>query len=458
MESQRETLSSRLGFILLSAGCAIGLGNVWRFPYITGTYGGATFVLIYLLFLVIFGLPIMVMEFAIGRASRQNIGLALKTLEPPGTQWHRYGPFAIAANYLLMMYYTPISGWLLSYFFHSVDGSLSHLSSTEVSTSFTSMLSDPWSMLAWTSVVIILGFFINSRGLQKGVESITKVMMVCLLLLIILLAVNSMFLEGGSEGIAFYLKPNLSHIRQAGLFNVVFAAMNQAFFTLSLGIGSMEIFGSYIGKERSLTGEATRVIILDTAVALLAGLIIFPACSAFGVKADAGPSLLFITLPNIFSQMPAGRFWGSLFFLFMSFAAFSTVIAVFENIISYWIDVRHVPRKRACRNNAIAMVLLSLPCILGFNAWSGFTPFGAGTGVLDLEDFIVSSTLLPIGSLLFCLFCTRKIGWGWDNFLQEADQGTGLKFPRWARFWVRWGIPALFVVIFIKGYLDILVH
>lgn len=458
MESQRETLSSRLGFILLSAGCAIGLGNVWRFPYITGTYGGATFVLIYLLFLVIFGLPIMVMEFAIGRASRQNIGLALKTLEPPGTQWHRYGPFAIAANYLLMMYYTPISGWLLSYFFHSVDGSLSHLSSAEVSTSFTSMLSDPWSMLAWTSVVIILGFFINSRGLQKGVESITKVMMVCLLLLIILLAVNSMFLEGGSEGIAFYLKPNLSHIRQAGLFNVVFAAMNQAFFTLSLGIGSMEIFGSYIGKERSLTGEATRVIILDTAVALLAGLIIFPACSAFGVKADAGPSLLFITLPNIFSQMPAGRFWGSLFFLFMSFAAFSTVIAVFENIISYWIDVHHVPRKRACRNNAIAMVLLSLPCILGFNAWSGFTPFGAGTGVLDLEDFIVSSTLLPIGSLLFCLFCTRKIGWGWDNFLQEADQGTGLKFPRWARFWVRWGIPALFVVIFIKGYLDILVH
>lgn len=458
MESQRETLSSRLGFILLSAGCAIGLGNVWRFPYITGTYGGATFVLIYLLFLVIFGLPIMVMEFAIGRASRQNIGLALKTLEPPGTQWHRYGPFAIAANYLLMMYYTPISGWLLSYFFHSVDGSLSHLSSAEVSTSFTSMLSDPWSMLAWTSVVIILGFFINSRGLQKGVEAITKVMMVCLLLLIILLAVNSMFLEGGSEGIAFYLKPNLSHIRQAGLFNVVFAAMNQAFFTLSLGIGSMEIFGSYIGKERSLTGEATRVIILDTAVALLAGLIIFPACSAFGVKADAGPSLLFITLPNIFSQMPAGRFWGSLFFLFMSFAAFSTVIAVFENIISYWIDVRHVPRKRACRNNAIAMVLLSLPCILGFNAWSGFTPFGAGTGVLDLEDFIVSSTLLPIGSLLFCLFCTRKIGWGWDNFLQEADQGTGLKFPRWARFWVRWGIPALFVVIFIKGYLDILVH
>jgi NSS family neurotransmitter:Na+ symporter len=407
---------------------------------------------------VIFGLPIMVMEFAIGRASRQNIGLALKTLEPPGTQWHRYGPFAIAANYLLMMYYTPISGWLLSYFFHSVDGSLSHLSSAEVSTSFTSMLSDPWSMLAWTSVVIILGFFINSRGLQKGVEAITKVMMVCLLLLIILLAVNSMFLEGGSEGIAFYLKPNLSHIRQAGLFNVVFAAMNQAFFTLSLGIGSMEIFGSYIGKERSLTGEATRVIILDTAVALLAGLIIFPACSAFGVKADAGPSLLFITLPNIFSQMPAGRFWGSLFFLFMSFAAFSTVIAVFENIISYWIDVRHVPRKRACRNNAIAMVLLSLPCILGFNAWSGFTPFGAGTGVLDLEDFIVSSTLLPIGSLLFCLFCTRKIGWGWDNFLQEADQGTGLKFPRWARFWVRWGIPALFVVIFIKGYLDILVH
>ena len=455
---QRETLSSRLGFILLSAGCAIGLGNVWRFPFITGRYGGATFVLIYLVFLAIFGLPIMVMEFAIGRASRQNIGLALKTLEPNGSKWHLYSPFAIAGNYLLMMYYTTITGWLLSYCWHYVSGDLSGLSPEEVSSYFGALLSQPVSQIIWMAITVLGGFAIVSFGLQKGVESITKKMMVGLLVLIVVLAIHSILLPGGEEGLAFYLKPSLRHIQEAGLFDVVFAAMSQAFFTLSLGIGAMTIFGSYIDRNHSLTGESLRVIILDTFVAFVSGLIIFPACSAYGVEMNAGPTLLFISMPNIFSKMAGGRFWGFLFFLFMSFAAMSTVIAVFENIASYWIDVRKTPRRKACAINAAAICLLSLPCLLGFNVLSGFQPFGAGTGVLDFEDFLVSSTLLPLGSLLFCLFCTRKSGWGWNAFLKEADQGTGLKFPRWARIWVTWGIPILFILVFIKGYIDILVH
>jgi NSS family neurotransmitter:Na+ symporter len=459
MAKERETLSSRLGFILLSAGCAIGLGNVWRFPFITGKYGGATFVLIYLLFLVIFGLPIMVMEFSIGRASKQNIGSALRTLEPEGTKWHLYGPFAIIGNYVLMMYYTVITGWLLSYFFHYITGDLaSQKGAGEVGNYFGTMLSNPGSMTLWMGIAVVIGFIVCSRGLQKGVEKVTKVMMSCLLVLIVILAVNSLFLKGGQEGLKFYLKPSLKHIKENGLFNVVFAAMSQAFFTLSLGIGSMEIFGSYIGKERSLTGESIRVICLDTFVALMAGLIIFPACSAFGVQADSGPSLIFITLPNLFNQMKGGRFWGILFFLFMSFAALSTVIAVFENIISYWIDVKHISRAKACVFNGIAMFLLSLPCVLGFNLLSGFQPLGSGTGVLDLEDFIVSSTLLPLGSIIFCLFCTQKKGWGWKNFIKEADTGEGTQFPHWARIYTTWVLPALFIVVFVKGYWDILVH
>lgn len=457
MSEQRERLSSRLGFILLSAGCAIGLGNVWRFPYITGKYGGATFVLFYLVFLVIFGLPIMVMEFSIGRASRQNIGIALKTLEKPGSKYHIYGPFAIAGNYLLMMFYTTITGWLFSYFFHSATGDLM-LDTKGVTDYFSSMLQNPLSMTFWMVLVVVLGFLVCSIGLQKGVERITKWMMSALIILIIILAMNSIFLEGGKAGLSFYLKPSLKHIRENGLFNVLFAAMNQAFFTLSLGIGSMEIFGSYISKERSLTGESIRIIALDTMVALLSGLIIFPACSAFGVQADAGPSLIFMTLPNIFAKMPGGRFWGTLFFLFMSFAAFSTEIAVFENIISYWMDVKHVSRKKASLYNCIAMIILSLPCLLGFNVLSGFQPFGPGTGVLDAEDFLVSATLLPLGSALFCLFCTRKSGWGWDNFLKEADTGKGIKFPKWAKFYTTWIIPILFAIVFVKGYWDILAH
>ncbi len=453
---QRETLSSRLGFILLSAGCAIGLGNVWRFPYITGMYGGATFVLIYLLFLAIFGLPIMVMEFAIGRASKQNIGIALKTLEPQGSKWHLYSPFAIAGNYLLMMYYTTITGWLLSYCWHYLAGDLANLTQKEVSSYFGALLANPLSQTFWMAIAVFGGFAIVSSGLQKGVESITKKMMLGLFFLIVVLAVHSIMLPGGGEGLAFYLKPSLKNIREAGLSNVVFAAMGQAFFTLSLGIGAMSIFGSYIGKDHSLTGESIRVIILDTFVAFTSGLIIFPACSAYGVAMNSGPTLLFISMPNIFSKMAGGRFWGMLFFLFMSFAAMSTVIAVFENITSYWIDVRHTPRKKACLFNALAMFLLSIPCLLGFNVLSGFQPFGAGTGVLDFEDFLVSSTILPLGSLIFCLFCTQKCGWGWESFIKEADEGGGTKFPSWAKKWTTWGIPALFVIVFIKGYIDIL--
>ena len=455
---QRETLSSRLGFILLSAGCAIGLGNVWRFPFITGKYGGATFVLIYLAFLAVFGLPIMVMEFAIGRASRKTMGEAYRELEPNGSYWHLIGPVSIANSYILMMYYTTITGWLLSYFWQYLTGKMANLTGAAVTAHFSEMLAHPLSMALWMALSIILGFLIGSGGLQKGVETVTKKMMAGLLVLIVVLAVHSLLLPGGKEGLAFYLKPSLSHIQEAGLFDVVFAAMSQAFFTLSIGMGSMTIFGSYIDKDHSLTGESVHVIVLDTFVALTSGLIIFPACSAFGVEVNAGPSLLFISMPNIFSKMAGGRFWGALFFLFMSFAAMSTVITVLENITSYWIDHRGMRRSRVCLVNAILLVLLSLPCVLGFNVLSGFHPLGAGSGVLDLEDFIVSSTLLPLGSLLLCMFCTRRIGWGWKAFIEEADAGEGLQFPKWARAWVTWGIPILFIIVFIKGYIDILVH
>ena len=455
---QRETLSSRLGFILLSAGCAIGLGNVWRFPFITGKYGGATFVLIYLAFLAIFGLPIMVMEFAIGRASRKTMGEAYRELEPNGSYWHLIGPVSIANSYILMMYYTTITGWLLSYFWQYLTGKMANLTGAAVTAHFSEMLAHPLSMALWMALSIILGFLIGSGGLQKGVETVTKKMMAGLLVLIVVLAVHSLLLPGGKEGLAFYLKPSLSHIQEAGLFDVVFAAMSQAFFTLSIGMGSMTIFGSYIDKNHSLTGESVHVIVLDTFVALTSGLIIFPACSAFGVEVNAGPSLLFISMPNIFSKMAGGRFWGALFFLFMSFAAMSTVITVLENITSYWIDHRGMRRSRVCLVNALLLVLLSLPCVLGFNVLSGFHPLGAGSGVLDLEDFIVSSTLLPLGSLLLCMFCTRRIGWGWKAFIEEADAGEGLQFPKWARAWVTWGIPILFIIVFIKGYIDILVH
>ena len=455
MTQQRERLASRIGFIFLSAGCAIGLGNVWRFPFITGQYGGAAFVLIYILFLLIFGLPIMVMEFAIGRASQQNIGMAMKTLQPKGTKWHLYGPIAIGGNYVLMMFYTTVSGWLFAYFWSMAKGNLSGLSPDEVGAYFGGMLGNPGMMTFWMVVATLLGLGIVGIGLQKGVEKITKYMMTALLAVMLLLVVKSVSLPGAGEGLRFYLLPDFSRLYESGLWSAIYAAMGQAFFTLSLGIGSMAIFGSYIGKERTLTGESINIVALDTFVALMSGLIIFPASFAFGVSPGAGPSLIFITLPNIFNAMQGGRLWGTLFFVFMSFAALSTLVAVFENIISYWIDVRGWSRKKAVTVNIVAIILLSMPCVLGFNVLSGFQPLGPGSGVLDLEDFIVSSTLLPLGSLVFLLFCCSRRGWGWNSFIAEADSGKGIKFPTWARTYVTYILPILVLFVFIMGYWNI---
>lgn len=455
MTQERERLGSRIGFIFLSAGCAIGLGNVWRFPFITGQYGGAAFVLLYILFLLIFGLPIMIMEFSIGRASQQNIGKALETLEPKGSKWHAYGPIAIGGNYVLMMFYTTVSGWLFSYFFSMAKGDLAGLSPDGVGAYFGGLLGSPTTMTFWMVVSTLSGLGIVAMGLQKGVEKITKYMMTALLAVMLVLVAKSVTLPGAGEGLKFYLLPDFSRLHNAGFWNAVYAAMGQAFFTLSLGIGSMAIFGSYIDKSRTLTGESINILALDTFVALMSGLIIFPASFAFGVSPDAGPSLIFITLPNIFNAMQGGRLWGTLFFVFMSFAALSTLVAVFENIVSYWIDVKGWSRRKAVVVNIVAIILLSMPCVLGFNVLSGFQPLGPGSGVLDLEDFIVSSTLLPLGSLVFLLFCCSKRGWGWKNFIAEADEGKGIKFPKWARFYVTYVLPLLVLFVFIMGYYNI---
>ena len=453
--AERETLASRLGFILLSAGCAIGLGNVWRFPYITGQYGGAAFVLIYLVFLVIIGLPVMVMEFSLGRASGKNISLALRKLEPKGTKWHLYGPVAIAGNYLLMMFYTTITGWLLYYFASSLTGTLHGLDSTSSAVFFSNLQARPWIQIAWMAAAIAAGFLICLGGLRNSVEKASKFMMICLLAILIILAVNSCLLPGAKEGLSFYLIPDAERAMEAGLSEVIFAAMSQAFFTLSIGMGGMTIFGSYIGKEQSLTGESIRIIALDTFVAITAGLIIFPACFSYGITPGSGPGLLFVTLPSIFSNMEGGRIWGSLFFLFMTFAAMTTLIAVFENIIAYWMDNHGWSRKKAVAVNLPLMILLSIPCVLGYNVLSSFQPLGEGTAVLDLEDFLISSTIMPLGSLLFVVFCSHKSGWGWKSFIEEADTGKGMKFPSWLRVYVKWILPVIIGAIFIKGYWDI---
>lgn len=449
---EREKFSSRLGFILISAGCAIGLGNVWRFPYIVGEYGGAAFVLIYLLFLVMLGLPVVVMEFAVGRASQKSAALSFEVLKPRGTKWPWGKYIAIAGNYLLMMFYTTVAGWMILYFVKMLMGDFDGLGAEQVAAQFGGMLEDPVLMMAMMVIVVLLGFSVCGMGLQNGVEKITKVMMVCLLLLMIVLAGHSMMIKGGGVGLEFYLKPDFSRVREAGVGEVIFAALGQSFFTLSIGIGALAIFGSYIGKEKRLAGEAVSVLCLDTLVAFMAGLIIFPACFAYGIEPDAGPSLIFITLPNVFNHMAGGRLWGGLFFLFMSFAAMSTVIAVFQNIVSFATDLTGCTVKKAVVCNAAAMILLSIPCVLGFNVWSGFAPLGAGTNVLDLEDFLVSNNLLPIGSLVYLLFCTTRYGWGFDKFLQEANAGTGLKFPRWAKVYVSYVLPAVILLIFFQGY------
>lgn len=448
----REKFSSRLGFILISAGCAIGLGNVWRFPYIVGQYGGAAFVLIYAVFLVLLGLPIIVMEFAVGRASQKSAALSFDVLEPKGSKWHIEKWFAMAGNYILMMFYTTVAGWLFLYFVKMAAGDFVGLDADGVAGEFGAMLSNPSLMIGFMVLCVVFCFSICAMGLQGGVEKITKLMMVSLLVLMVVLAVNSVRMEGSRPGLEFYLKPDFNKIKEAGIGEVVFAALGQSFFTLSIGIGALAIFGSYIGKERRLTGEAISVTILDTLVAFMAGLIIFPACFAYNIEPGQGPSLIFITLPNVFNNMPGGRFWGTLFFLFMSFAAASTVIAVFQNIVSFATDLTGCSVKKAVVVNMIAVTLLSLPCVLGFNVWSGVTPFGPGSTILDLEDFIVSNNLLPLGSLVYLLFCTSRYGWGFKNFTKEANEGKGIKFPAWARIYVSYVIPLVVLYIFFQGY------
>lgn len=450
--NNRERFSSRLGFILISAGCAVGLGNVWRFPYITGQYGGAAFVLVYLIFLVLLGLPIMVMEFAVGRASQKSAARSFHVLEPAGTKWHLQGYACMAGNYLLMMFYTTVGGWMAAYIFKTLTGEFKGLDSDGVAAVFNDMLARPGYMTFWMVLVVLLSFFICSLGLQKGVERITKAMMSCLFLILLILCIRSVTLPGASEGLRFYLIPDFTRFTENGVGNTIFAAMGQAFFTLSLGIGAMAIFGSYIGKDRTLTGETISICLLDTLVAFLAGLIIFPSCFAFGVDPGQGPGLVFITLPNIFNQMVGGRIFGVLFFVFMTFAAQSTIIAVFENIISFSMDLFGTSRKKAVLINGIAIILLSLPCVFGFNIWSDFQPMGAGSTIQDLEDFIVSNNLLPLGSMVYLLFCTSRYGWGWKNFLAEADTGKGIKFPAWARVYVSYILPLIVLFIFIMGY------
>ncbi|CZT57984.1 Sodium:neurotransmitter symporter family protein [Eubacteriaceae bacterium CHKCI005] len=450
---QREKFSSRLGFLLISAGCAIGLGNVWRFPFVTGKYGGAAFVLIYLVFLIALGLPIMVMEFSVGRASQKSVAKSFDALEPPGSKWHLHKYPALIGNYLLMMFYTTIGGWMLIYCFKMISGEFTDMNSEQVSGVFQSMQMNPTIMIVAMVVVVVACFGVCSGGLQKGVEKITKVMMLCLLGIMAVLAVHSLTLPGAGEGLSFYLFPDFSKLTENGLFNAIFDAMGQAFFTLSIGMGSLAIFGSYIDKKHSLTGEAVRISLLDTGVALIAGLIIFPACFTFGVNPDSGPNLIFVTLPNVFASIPGGQIWGSLFFVFLLFAALSTIIAVFENIISCWMDLRGWSRRKTVLINLVAILILSLPCILGFNLWKEFQPFGDGSTILDLEDFLVSNNLLPLGSLVYLLFCTSRYGWGWKNFQKEANAGNGLKFPKWSRVYVSYILPIIVIVIFVQGYI-----
>ena len=448
---EREKLGSRMGFILLSAGCAIGIGNVWRFPYITGLYGGSAFVLFYLFFLFTMGIPVMTMEFAVGRASRRSIIKSFTKLEKPGAKWHLHGYLGMAGNYLLMMFYTTVAGWMLYYFYQMLTGRFTGKSPEQVGAMFQDMLSEPLVLTVSMVVVVAAGILICSIGLQKGVERITEIMMSLLLVIIVVLAVHGLTLEGSMEGVKFYLLPDFQRMKQVGIWETVTAAMNQAFFTLSLGIGSMAIFGSYIDKKRTLLGEAVNIAVLDTFVALVSGLIIFPTCFAFGISPDAGPQLIFVTLPNVFNSMAGGRIWGTLFFVFMTFAAFSTILAVFENIISCCMDLFHWSRKKACLVNLAALIVLSLPCVLGYNLWSAFQPLGEGSAVLDLEDFAVSNVILPIGSLCYLLFCVTRYGWGFDHYLEETNTGTGLKMPKGLRFYLSYILPVLLVFLIVLG-------
>ncbi len=447
----RERLGSRLGFILLSAGCAIGMGNVWKFPWMVGQNGGGIFVLIYLFFLIVMGLPVMTMEFAIGRAAQKSPAVMHKTLVPEKPIWQAHGWASLIGCYLLMMFYTPVSGWMLQYFVKMASGSLENVDSAASAAAFGDMVSDPWTMIIYTVITVALGVIVCSIGLQKGLERVTKYMMLALIVIMIVLAVNSMFTKGGSEGLKFYLTPSIENMKNVGIGNVIVDAMNQSFFTLSLGIGSMAIFGSYLGKDRTLMGESARIAVLDTFVAFTSGLIIFPACMAYDIPVDSGPNLVFVTLPTMFTNMPLGRLWGSLFFVFMSFAALSTVLAVFENIMACTMDLFKWSRKKACYINGIVLMVLTLPCIFGFNIWSGVTPFGAGSNIMDLEDFAVSNILLPLGSLMYVVFCTTRYGWGWKKFTDEANTGKGLKVKKWMRVYMTFILPLIVLALFVVG-------
>ena len=443
----RERLGSRLGFILLSAGCAIGVGNVWKFPWMVGQYGGGAFVLIYVVFLIILGLPVMTMEFSMGRAAQRSPIRMYQAITPDKKNWGIHGIFCFIGNIILMMFYTVVAGWLLYYFYSMATGKFIGLTHDEIGTYFSNMLSNANILIAFMIIVCVLGFFVLSFSLKGGLERVTKIMMIALLIIMVLIAINSLTLSGAKEGLEFYLVPKFDKINA----EVLVGAMNQAFFTLSLGIGAMAIFGSYIDKKRALLGESINVVTLDTFVALIAGIIIFPACFTYDVTPDAGPSLIFITLPNIFMNMPFGRFWGSLFFLFMSFAAFSTVLAVFENILSCVKDITNWTRNKTSLICCILMIILSLPCALGFNKWSQIQPLGAGTGIMDLEDFIVSNCLLPLGSLIYVIYCTNKFGWGYDNFLKEANAGEGTKMPKGLYLYCKFVLPIIIIIIFAIG-------
>lgn len=453
---KRETFGSRLGFILVSAGCAIGLGNVWKFPYICGQYGGAAFIVIYLAFLAILGLPILVCEFAVGRGSGKGIANAYEVLEPKKSKWHQFKWIGLLGSYLLMMFYTMVAGWMVYYVYQMASGNLSGLDSTGIENAFGQMLGSASTMTFWMIAVVIVSFIVCAMGLKNGIEKITKIMMCILIVLMIVLAGHSLFLEGAMEGVKFYLIPDFKLVVQHGLGTVIYAAMSQAFFTLSIGIGAMEIFGSYMERERTLAGESINIVLIDTFVALTAGFIIIPACFAYNIEPGAGPSLLFITLPNVFNNMASGQIWGTLFFIFMSFAALSTVIAVFENIIAFYIDGFGWERKKAVMVNLVAIIILSLPAVLGFNVLSDIQLMGPGTTIMDVEDFLVSYNLLPLGSMVFVIFCTKRNGWGWSNFIKEANIGKGAKMPNvnWLKFYMTWILPLIIIIVYLKGYYD----
>lgn len=451
---ERENFGSRLGFILVSAGCAVGLGNVWKFPYICGENGGAAFVIIYLGFLAVLGLPVLICEYAVGRGSQRGPARSYDVLEQSGTKWHGLKWFAIIGNYLLMMFYTMVGGWMLYYVYAIASGRALSQNSDKIEAVFTDMLKQPGLMTGWMLLAILVSLGVCAIGLQKGIEKVSKVIMSLLILLIIVLAVHSLLLPNSMSGVRFYLVPNMNAIHDRGLGAVVFDAMTHAFFTLSVGMGSMQIFGSYLKKENTLVDEAASVVVLDTFVALMAGLIIIPACFAYNVEPDAGPSLLFITLPNVFSHMSGGRIWGVLFFIFMSFAALSTIIAVFENIVSFYMDQWKFSRRRSVLINVILIPVLSMPAVLGFSKWSQLQPMGVGSTIMDLEDFLVSYNILPLGSLVFVLFCTKKNGWGWDGFLKEVNTGKGHKMAEWLRIYMKYILPAIIVIVYLKGYYD----